>query len=671
MKRNGTPIDLAYPMRWIHSFWAAIRRWILHISILIFLLFSPFFGVETAAGPADLRSQLSRAGRLTLTWGDGKPGSGLTSLLATLVDEAGEATLLEIEPQSFGNIYGMNRRRVVAMGRWEEVPGLEKQVLRVSSLQMDEKSEPMSSLADVSASAVSGPQPWVNVLCKFADVSTEPQSLSYFNGLLGEEAPGLGHYWREASYDQINILGSTSYGWYTLPESRSYYLDLTTSAMLTELFDDCTAAADSDVYFPDYVGINLMFNAELDGSAWGGSRFSTLDGQRSLWYTTWEPPWGYQNQTVMAHEMGHGFGLPHSSGAYGLTYDNKWDVMSDNFANCSRSTDPTYGCLAQHTISYHKDMLGWYSAGQRYEAIDGTQTITLEQLALPKTGNYRLAMIPIDGSATNFYTVEVRNWAGYDVKLPGEAVIIHEVDTNRTRPANVVDIDGDGDTGDEGAMWNVGETFTDASNSITVSVDSELASSFVVTITLGEVPPTAIPTATPTPTETPTETPTNTSTDTHTNTPTNTPVPPTATSTNTPTNTPLPPTATPTDTPTNTPVPPTATLTSTPTKTPTATSTRTPIPTATATPSTMATATPSSTPTSTASPTPSATATSEFELEDINQDGQVDDLDVQLCIDVFFRTETDPDIVDRADVNRDGKVDVLDVQVILNAYLQE
>jgi hypothetical protein len=227
-------------MRWIHSFWAAIRRWILHISILIFLLFSPFFGVETAAGPAGLRSQVSRAGRLTLTWGDGKPGSGRTSLLATLVDEAGEATVLEIEPQSFGNIYGMNRRRVVAMGRWEEVPGLEKQVLQVSSLQMDEKSYPFASLSDASASALSGPQPWVNVLCKFADVAAEPQSLSYFNGLLGEEAPGLGHYWREASYDQINILGSDSFGWYTLPKTAPQRQTETSSSQISSASISCS-----------------------------------------------------------------------------------------------------------------------------------------------------------------------------------------------------------------------------------------------------------------------------------------------------------------------------------------------------------------------------------------------------------------------------------------------
>ena len=46
-------------------------------------------------------------------------------------------------------------------------------------------------------------------------------------------------------------------------------------------------------------------------------------------------------------------------------------------------------------------------------------------------------------------------------------------------------------------------------------------------------------------------------------------------------------------------------------------------------------------------------------------------MDVELCVDVFFGTETDPEIVNRADINGDGTVDVLDVQAILNAISKE
>lgn len=54
---------------------------------------------------------------------------------------------------------------------------------------------------------------------------------------------------------------------------------------------------------------------------------------------------------------------------------------------------------------------------------------------------------------------------------------------------------------------------------------------------------------------------------------------------------------------------------------------------------------------------------------DLNLDGRVDVLDVQLSVNVFLGTETDPEIVARADVNSDNSVDVLDVQIVVNTFL--
>ena len=238
------------------------------------------------------------------------------------------------------------------------------------------------------------------------------------------------------------------------------------------------------------MGINMMFNTDFDnGWAWGGSRYLTLDGVTKSWSTTWEPPWAYADISVIQHEMGHGFGLHHSSTPWGGTTDpylNVWDVMSEDRYHCDGGSpfiDPTYGCIAQHTISYHKDFLGWIPAGQKFTvALGSITTITLEQLALPATANYKMAQIPIGGSSTHFYTVEARRLTGYDGKLPGAAVIIHEVDTTRSAaPAWIVDPDGP-PSSDPGAMWVVGETYFDATNNIRVRVDSATATGFQVTI---------------------------------------------------------------------------------------------------------------------------------------------------------------------------------------------
>ncbi len=54
---------------------------------------------------------------------------------------------------------------------------------------------------------------------------------------------------------------------------------------------------------------------------------------------------------------------------------------------------------------------------------------------------------------------------------------------------------------------------------------------------------------------------------------------------------------------------------------------------------------------------------------DLDLDGEVNVLDVQLCANVFLGIETEPGIVSRADVNRDRGVNVLDVQAIVNVFL--
>ena len=452
-----------------------------HHSFVLVLLATLLITLPKPNPAFAIQNSESLSGWLLTIWNDPQHGGSLHTDPAYLLrDDSGRTVRLLLDAgllHSQGSVLALDRQRVTVTGRW-----LSSQVIAVESIRLN------STTSRAGPDDITGPQPWVSVMCKFADVPAEPQPLSYFEGMYSSAYPGLDHFWREVSYDIANVTGSDAAGWYVLPKPRSYYVydqdgDGELELDWTRAANDCTAVADADIYYPDFVGINLMFNDLLDCCAWGGGWYTTLDGVSRLWYMTWEPPWGYGNVGVIAHEMGHGFGLPHSSGNYGQTYDNKWDVMSDVWSNCSNSSHPDYGCLGQHTISFHKEMLGWVAAGQEFIAGTGTKaTLTLEQLALPQTGNYLMARIPVIDSTTHFYTIEARRKVGYDVKLPGEAVIIHEVDTNRDRPARVIDIDGNGNTGDAGAMWIPGESFVDAAAGITVSVLSATPTGWVIGI---------------------------------------------------------------------------------------------------------------------------------------------------------------------------------------------
>ncbi len=474
------------PMRKVFA-----KIWIAAVVLSLMLM---WLGPHQQAAPQ--RELLS--GWMQVIWGDGAPGSDAPPKNElVLIDDHGGWTRLEIDPlvtEPFGGPLGLNRKRVAIAGwRTPGLPGAlaQKQKFLVESIQTEDQN--IESVAAGVRPTVAGPQRWVTILSRFADAANvSPRDVSYFNSLMGSQYPGMDHYWRELSFDTINLVGSTVVGWYNLPQPRSYYIydmngDGIVDVDFSRLVNDATGVADADVFFPSFVGINLAFNEDLDGYSYGGSWNLNRDGQTKTYGVTWLPTWGYGNQASMAHEMGHGFGFDHSSGPYGNTYDSRWEMMSNTFGNCP-PYDTNFSCVGVHAISYHKDLVGWIPAARKYVPAQGSsQTITIERLEQPPlvTGDYLMAQIPIGGSSTQFYTVEARRFIGYDATLPGQAIIIHKVNTLLSdRQAQVVDPDGNGNPNDAGAMWIAGETFSDSGNGVVVAVNSAGASSYSVTIQL-------------------------------------------------------------------------------------------------------------------------------------------------------------------------------------------
>jgi len=447
------------------------------------LLFSAVCATVALARGAGAQEAPTR-GWLHVVWDGDRTAGNPDGVELFVVDAAGRGARLLVDGGA------AQRERLIALDRHRvEVSGAvaaDPLVPRASALRVRavrDMEAPAARVPPASASAVQ-PAPFITLLCKFNDDPREPFGTADAERLLGSAYPGMADYFAELSQTPGVLDGSAVAGWFTLPLPRSAYVS-NNNADLGAVVRDCVGAADATVDFRAFRAVNLQVNSGLniratppyDTLSWGGSWTVTADGETRQMGMTWMSRPHMGNYAVYAHEMGHALGWPHSSGPYGQVYDSRWDVMSVGFLHWTTE----YGWLTIHTLAWHKDLAGWIPAARRWEpAPDTRETAVLERSALPGPTGYLIARIPLaDGS---FYTAETRRLAGYETPLPGEAVLLNHVVGGR---AYVVDPDNNGNPNDEGAMWRVGETFTDAANQVSLRVDGQTATGFTVTITRG------------------------------------------------------------------------------------------------------------------------------------------------------------------------------------------
>jgi len=293
-------------------------------------------------------------------------------------------------------------------------------------------------------------------------------------------------WFEEVSYGRASLTGDV-FGWYTVSLTQSGLCDTGL------IYEAAIAAADSDVYFPDYFRVMVIIpNGPCPwcGIASLGSlaSFDTDDGLVGFTRVTMNGL-SCLDRTGL-HELGHNFGMDHANdlecgetvigdACDSIEYGDVFDVMGTT-------------AYKMHFQSYFKEQIGWLLPQHVTEAIHWG-VYRLEPLGTGSTG-VKALRIPLTGDL--HYYVEYRRPEGFDSGLlsigreyydgavihwdqhsyPGSITRSYLLDTS----PHVTGFPSSQDLDSLDAVLRVGETFDDLENDLSITTLSVTDASLTV-----------------------------------------------------------------------------------------------------------------------------------------------------------------------------------------------
>ncbi|MGI8550780.1 MAG: hypothetical protein ACR2PL_08340 [Dehalococcoidia bacterium] len=121
-------------------------------------------------------------------------------------------------------------------------------------------------------------EPPLNLLCQFPGDTTVQSAVQDVQNFFRSSFAGVDGFFREQSFGAINLIGTQTKGWYTLPKSLA--TDQASSGALNQLAEDCAGAAqaqDSTIRPSNFTMTNFWFGESV-GQPTGGYVNGTIDG---------------------------------------------------------------------------------------------------------------------------------------------------------------------------------------------------------------------------------------------------------------------------------------------------------------------------------------------------------------------------------------------------------
>lgn len=243
------------------------------------------------------------------------------------------------------------------------------------------------------------------ILFNFQNNPVQPYTADTARSVVFTASNSANSFYKEISFNKLGLTGYSRadgdvFGWYTVPVDSTNCPYSTASSYARQL------AASDGFNINNYDNVQYAFPSTAGCPGWG---WAYISGKES-WVV------GSYQLRVVGHELGHNFGVHHSS-SYRCT-QNGIPVAISNTCTRSEYGDPfdIMGASTNHMNNFQKGRLNWYELSNT-QTVTTAGTYTISQIEKSSTGVQSLR-IPRDldsfGNVLKYYYLEFRQPYGFD-----------------------------------------------------------------------------------------------------------------------------------------------------------------------------------------------------------------------------------------------------------------